>query len=131
MKTITFKKGDVIFRQGDPGESILEVYTGKVGVYSHFGTPEQELLMDYFPDGYFGEMGLLDHAPRSATAVAMENNTCVGVVTEADFGEFFRENPTRILMIMQQLSHNLRKRTKAYMEVCTRIHEHAMKEGQK
>lgn len=130
MEKNVFEKGGIIFREGDPGESMLEVYTGKVGVYSGYKTPEEKLLMEYYPDDYFGEMGLIDHAPRSATAVAMEDNTCVGEITEENFADFFRENPSRVLMVMQTLSHNLRFRTNEYLKVCREIHDMAEKEGQ-
>jgi CRP-like cAMP-binding protein len=131
MEKNVFEKGEIIFREGDPGESMLEVYTGKVGVYSNYKTPEEKLLMEYYPDDYFGEMGLIDHAPRSATAVAMEDNTSLGEITEDGFAEFFRANPARVLMVMQQLSHNLRNRTNEYLKVCHEIHELAEKEGLK
>ncbi|MBR3545237.1 MAG: cyclic nucleotide-binding domain-containing protein [Oscillospiraceae bacterium] len=131
MEKNVFEKGGIIFREGDPGESMLEVYTGKVGVYSGYKTPEEKLLMEYYPDDYFGEMGLIDHAPRSATAVAMEDNTSLGEITEDGFAEFFRANPSRVLMVMQQLSHNLRNRTNEYLKVCHEIHELAEKEGLK
>ena len=129
MGKITYKKGDVIFREGDPGEGMLEVYTGKVGVYYGYGTEKEELLTDYFPGDFLGEMGLLEHAPRAATAVAMEDETSVGLVTEAEFADFFKRNPSKVLMIMQRLSHNLRHRTNEYLKVCREIHEYAAKEG--
>ena len=34
----TYGCGQVIFREGDPGDSMFEVYTGKVGVYANYGT---------------------------------------------------------------------------------------------
>ena len=131
MEVKTLKKGEILFRQGDPGDCLYDVYTGKVGIYSKFGTPEEKLLKECYPDQYFGEMGLLDHAPRSATAVALEKDTSVGVITEESFGEFFEKNPVRVLMIMQELSGSLRQRTKAYVEVCREIQELAGKEAQK
>ena len=73
-------------------------------------------------------MGLIDHAPRSAAAVALDNSTTVGLITEEGFGEFFEENPSRVLMVMQQLSGNLRRRTNEYVEVCRKIQELAEKE---
>ncbi len=129
MDTKLFAKGKVIFLEGDVGDCMYDVYTGKVGVYADYGTDQQRLLKEYYPDNYFGEMGLLDHAPRSATAVALEDETCLGVITEESFGEFFQKNPARVLMIMQELSQNLRKRTKEYVDVCRVIAEQADKEG--
>ena len=129
MDTKLFAKGKVIFLEGDVGDCMYDVYTGKVGVYADYGTDQQRLLKEYYPDNYFGEMGLLDHAPRSATAVALEEETCLGVITEESVGEFFQKNPARVLMIMQELSQNLRKRTKEYVDVCRVIAEQADKEG--
>ena len=131
MEVKTFKKGELIFRAGDPGDCLYDVYTGTVGVYSQYGTPEEKLLKKYYPDEYFGEMGLIDRAPRSAAAVALDDNTSVGVITEEAFGAFFEKNPARVLMVMQQLSGNLRRRTNEYVEVCRKIQELSEKEEQK
>ena len=128
MEIKSFRRGEIIFREGDAGDCMYDVYIGKVGVYKDYGTDRQKMLKDYYPDQYFGEMGLLDHAPRSATAVALEDTT-IGVVTEEGFGEFFQKNPARILMVMQQLSRNLRKMNEEYVEVCREIHDQAEKEG--
>ena len=128
MDIKAFGKGDVIFREGDPSDCMYEVYTGKVGVYAAYGTPEQKLLMEYYQDHYFGEMGLLEKAPRSATAVALESGTSLGVVTEEGFGEFFEKNPAKVLMVMQQMSHNLRRRTDDFVAVCRSIKELSEKE---
>ena len=131
MQLKTFKQGEVIFREGDSGDCMYEVYTGKVGIYAAFGTPEQTLLADYYPDHYFGEMGLLEKAPRSATAVAMTDNTTVASITDDTFGEFFKKNPANVLAILQQMSRNLRKRTNEYVRVCRDINEAAEKEVKK
>ncbi len=63
-------------------------------------------------------MGMIDHAPRSATAVALENGTKVTEITEEGLDELFRESPAKVIMIMQQLSARLRKLTYDYMEAC-------------
>ncbi|MBQ8076300.1 MAG: cyclic nucleotide-binding domain-containing protein [Oscillospiraceae bacterium] len=128
MQLKTFKQGEVIFREGDSGDCMYEVYTGKVGIVAAFGTSEQKLLAEYYSDHYFGEMGLLEKAPRSATAVAMADNTTVALITEDSFGEFFKKNPANVLAILQQMSRNLRKRTNEYVSVCRDIKEASEKE---
>ena len=129
MEIKTYKKNQIIFREGDPGDCMYDVYSGRVGVYAKYGTPEQKLLKEYYADQCFGELGLLDHAPRSATAVAMEGETTVAQVTEEKFGEFFEKNPAKVLVVMQQMSQNLRTRTRDYMEVCRQIRELSEEEG--
>ena len=128
MDIKAFGKGDVIFREGDPSDCMYEVYTGKVGVYAAYGTPEQKLLMEYYQDHYFGEMGLLEKAPRSATAVALEDDTTVASINEENFGEFFERNPANVLMLMQRMRHNLRRRTDEVVAVCRSIKELSEKE---
>ena len=72
MNIKSYDKGAVIFRQGDPGDCMYDIQFGKVGIFDHYGEPDEKKIADLYIDQIFGEMGLLDHAPRSATAVALE-----------------------------------------------------------
>ena len=118
MELKKYKKGEVIFRQGDAGDSMFDIHWGRIGVYSNYGTKQEKLLTVLESGDFLGEMGMIDHAPRSATAVAMENGTSVSEITEEGLGELFRESPAKVLMIMQQLSARLRKLTNDYMDAC-------------
>jgi len=126
-----FHKGALIFREGDMADCMYTVYSGRVGVYAGYGTAEEKLLAEYTQDQYFGEMGLLEHAPRSAAAVALEDDTCLEAVNEESFLAYFREHPNQVLRIMQQLSGNLRKTSRDYAETCRRIAELSAQEGAK
>ena len=46
MEIKALREGEILFRQGDPGDCMYEVYFGRIGVYSKFGTPEQKLLAE-------------------------------------------------------------------------------------
>jgi len=126
-----FQKGALIFREGDTTDCMYAVNSGRVGVYAAYGTAEEKLLAEYTQDGYFGEMGLLEHAPRSAAAVALEDDTCLEAVNEESFLGYFREHPEQVLRIMQQLSGNLRKASRDYAETCRRIAELSAEEDAK
>jgi len=129
MDKKTFHKGGVIFREGDPGNCMYMVESGKVGVYLGYGTAQQKLLGEYVHGEYFGEMGLLEHTERSATAAAMEPNTRVAPVAEDNFGEFIRKYPAETLRIMQQMSGNLRRTSRDFAEVCREIQSLSEQEG--
>lgn len=131
MNRKTFRKGGVIFREGDPGDCMYMVESGKVGVYINYGTEQEKLLKEYGQGQYFGEMGLLEHAERSATVAAMEKGTCVVPVAEDDLGEFIRKYPAETLTIMQQLSGNLRRTSQSFAEVCREIQVLSEQEGTK
>ena len=66
-------------------------------------------------------MGLIDHAPRTATVVVLESGTLLDRIDEFDFDTFLAENPEKVNLIIQQLSHKLRQTTNDYLEICQRI----------
>jgi len=66
----SYKKGEIIFKQGDPADCMYDIRWGSVGIYLNYGTSDEKMLAQLRGDDIFGEMGLVDEAPRSATAVA-------------------------------------------------------------
>ena len=131
--TKLYAPGTVIFREGDPGDCMYEMQTGCVGVYCDYGGPNQKEVAKLYGGKTFGEMGLLDHAPRSATVVVLEENTVLTKITEEQFFSFFEQNPAVILDVMQQLCNRLRKTTKDYVEACHTAYDaiEAEKSGEK
>ena len=123
MRGASYKKGEIVFREGDPGHCMYDIFWGRVGVYTGYGTPEEKLLAELKTEDFFGEMGLLDGAPRSATVVSLSDETYLGVITEGDFREYFQEKPAKVFLIMQQLSNKLRRTTQDYLEVCRTVHD--------
>ena len=119
----TYKKGEIIFREGDPGSSMYDILWGRVGVYTGYGTPEEKKLAELKEEDFFGEMGLLDGSPRSATVVSLSDDTRLNVITEGDFQEYFRAKPAKVFLIMQQLSQKLRKTTQDYLDVCRTVYD--------
>lgn len=113
-----YNKGDIIFEKGDYEPFMYDIYSGKVGIYSDFGTPDQKLLAELGESDFLGEMALIEDAPRSATAVALEPNTRLKTVDAETFDDYFRERPAKVLMLMQQMSARLRQVSKDYMEIC-------------
>ena len=114
----TFAKNEIIFREGDAANCLYDIRWGKVGIFANYGAENQSLLTELRPEEFFGEMGLISHQPRSATAVALEDNTQVQLISEEVFSEYLQERPAKVLMIMMHLSSRIRKLTKDYMEVC-------------
>ena len=119
----TYKKGQVIFKEGDNADCMYDIRWGSVGIYADYGTKQEKLLTKLSTEEFFGEMGLIDHEPRSATAVALEKDTRVEVINAESFGAFLKECPTKVLVIMQHMSHRLRNLTNDYTEVCKTVAE--------
>lgn len=119
----TYQRGQVIFREGDEADCMYDIHWGTVGIYAHYGTKQEKLLMKLESEGFFGEMGLVDLEPRSATAVALEKDTKVELITGEDFGTFLQDRPGTVLMIMQHMSQRIRDLTKDYLEACGTVAE--------
>jgi CRP/FNR family transcriptional regulator, cyclic AMP receptor protein len=98
----SFKAGEVIFRQGDPAEELYIVKSGKVEI--RLGNR----LLDTLPElSIFGEMALIDPAPRSATAIAATDATVVPV-DEKQFLFLVSRTPHFALNVMRVLTRRLR-----------------------
>ena len=119
----TYKKGTVIFKQGEVGKCMYLVHGGSVGIYSNYGTADQLKLTELFPVACFGEMGMIAEEARSATAVSENDDTYVEIINPEDLAELFKTTPVKIDMILRHLSHRLRSLTYDYFNTCKEISE--------
>ena len=109
MKTHIYHKGEVVFSQGDESPTMFEIQSGQIGIYANYKTPKEKQLAVFGKGETFGEMGLIENEPRSATAVALEDQTEVEEINAAEFSDFFEEKPVQVFLLVKQLSHRLRE----------------------
>ena len=118
-----FNKNEIIFKEGDMASCMYDIHFGSVGIFAAYGTPDEKKLTELKEDDLFGEMGMIEGYPRSATAVALEDGTKVEVITSENFGTYFHNKPAKVLMIMQQMSQRIRSLTNDYLDACRAITE--------
>jgi CRP-like cAMP-binding protein len=99
----TFAAGQPIFREGETGDSMFAVVEGTVEL-RHGG----RVLEAVEPGGVFGEMALIDHAPRSASAIA-RTDCKVARISERRFLHLVQQTPFFALRMMQVLTARLRR----------------------
>ena len=116
----TYNRDEVIFRQNDFADSMYDILSGSVGIYVAYGTEDENRLAVLKAGHTLGEMGLIDLAPRSATAVALEDGTVLEEISEKEFVSYFDDKPEHLLEIMRQLSTRVSNQTKDY-EAARRI----------
>jgi CRP-like cAMP-binding protein len=97
-----FKAGAAIFNQGDPATEFFVIQSGKVEI--RLGNRLLGTLSDH---DIFGEMALIDPAPRSASAVAATDVKLVPV-SEKQFLFLVSRTPHFALNVMRVLARRLR-----------------------
>ena len=105
--TKTFLKEEVIFQQGEISKYAYIIESGKVGIYKENTYGKRSLIGVLKKSDLFGEMGLIDKYPRSATAIAMENSRLT-VVDESRFSFLCEHNPKFIVSLIKTLTSRLR-----------------------
>ncbi len=108
LRKRSLKKGEVLFRKGDEGNTLYIVRKGSVKIVLPSRTGDEFLPAIFAEGDFFGEMALLDGMPRSADAVALEQ-TEVLALNRRDFLAFLKNNERAIQAIFSYLSMRLRK----------------------
>ena len=90
--TKTFAKEEIIFQQGERSKYAYIIESGKVGIYKENNFGKRTLVGTLRKSDLFGEMGLIDKYPRSATAIALEKSKLT-VVDESRFSFLCEDNP--------------------------------------
>ncbi|QPJ60976.1 MAG: cyclic nucleotide-binding domain-containing protein [Candidatus Nitronauta litoralis] len=109
--TRKINKGTVVFSEGNFSDTacIIEAGTFEVTKKTHNGADKVIGILKR--NDIFGEMGILDGLPRSATVTALEDSQ-VTVVTKDDFDSLSRRNPNALMPILKVMSMRLRRTLK-------------------
>jgi CRP-like cAMP-binding protein len=108
IATRSAKAGEIIFKEGDAAEQLFVIKSGEVGIQSG-----NRMLAELSANHIFGEMALIDAAPRSATAVAMTDVELVPI-SEKQFLFLVSQTPFFALKVMRTLARRLRTTNKTF-----------------
>jgi CRP/FNR family cyclic AMP-dependent transcriptional regulator len=104
----TFKRGEVLFHEEDLGNALFIIQSGQVKIVCLAPDGEDRILNVVGPGQYLGELSLVDGAPRSATAVALERVEVLALYRE-DFLALFKRHPATALAVMSGLVAMVRR----------------------
>jgi CRP-like cAMP-binding protein len=102
-----FEKGEIIFREGDIGDLMYILQRGNVELKKKVEKGEVVLKTISKSSEFFGEMALIDHRPRSASAIAVAETTVLAI-DGASFEKMIVSNGNFALKIIKVLSERIR-----------------------
>jgi CRP/FNR family transcriptional regulator, cyclic AMP receptor protein len=105
-----FRRNEVIFHQGDPGDSLHVVASGAVKIVLPSPSGEEAIIATLRPGDFFGELALIDGGPHSATAAALEASETLSLPRET-FRELLDQHVAVRDAVLHGLANELRRLT--------------------
>ena len=111
----TFARGEVVFHEGDPGDTIHFVERGHLSVRVSTPYGDTATLRIIGPAEHFGELALIALAPRSATITALEPTETLTLHRE-QLQRLRNDNPEIDRAILEAMVHEVRRLSVALLE---------------
>src|SRR6266403_706273 len=108
IATRSAKAGEIIFKEGDEADQLFVIKSGQIEIQLGNRT-----LAELSANSIFGEMALIDDAPRSATAVA-KTDAELAPISEKQFLFLVSQTPFFALKVMRVLARRLRATNKTF-----------------
>jgi CRP-like cAMP-binding protein len=105
-----YKKGHVLFKEGDDGEDMYIVQSGRVAIKKKMKEGDATLAVLEKGD-FFGEMAILERMPRSASAEMVDDGDLIVIAGEI-FGDMIKANPEIAVRMLRKQSLRLRETNK-------------------
>ena len=124
MEIVKYKNNQALFHQGEIATEMYEIISGQVGIYMDYGDEAQKEISILTEGDYVGELELIDSSTRIASAIALGNDVVVKKLSIEDFSVLVKENPAKVILIIQQLCARVRRLDNLYLEACSTIDEY-------
>jgi MFS family permease len=95
---VTFNAGQAIVREGEPADALYVILDGEVEVTARGESGAEHLLRTMGPETYFGEIGLLERIPRTATVTAQAATRCYRIEGDEFLNALTTTPPARSLI---------------------------------
>ncbi len=111
IKSVSYKKGEIVYRAGDQSDSLYIVREGKIRIYRLSETGKEQLVRILSPGDFTGELALFNEAIHESYAEAMEE-TKVCMIIRSDLQKFLIKFPSISLKLLSEFSKRLEKSEK-------------------
>lgn len=116
MVTQTIRKGEILFQEGQPGDQLYLVKSGKIKLSHASGDGRESVFMVLGPSDMFGELSLFDPGPRTSTAIAVTDSEVLGL-SNTELAPWLKGHPEVAQSLLQALAHRLRRTSEAMSDL--------------
>ena len=116
----SYEKGEIVFRQGDPGVGLYIVKDGEVDVYNEYSNLTCSKITTLQHGDFFGETSLLNETPRSATIVSGKSSVLWGHF-KPDLLNLIDSDPKLGVRLIFRLSQIVAERLRLLNDACSGI----------
>jgi CRP/FNR family transcriptional regulator, cyclic AMP receptor protein len=108
MQQIELSRGDVLFREGEPGDRLYVIASGKIKLGRRSNDGRENLLSILGPGEMFGELSLFDPGPRTATASSVADSV-IYELGHDQLVEWIEKHPSVAKHLLNALARRLRR----------------------
>jgi CRP-like cAMP-binding protein len=112
VEEAAFRPGDVILREGEPGNRMFIVYSGRLEVIKNLAQARETLLAVLRPKDFLGEMSIIECVARSASVRAVED-TFLFSLKGTDLYRLFQRHPDQYAIVILNIARDLSRRLRA------------------
>ena len=108
LEPVEFPRAHVIFAEGEPGDRLYIIVSGKVKIGRRSGDGRENLLAVFGPSDMFGELSIFDPGPRTSTATTVTEVRAV-TMDRAALHEWIGKRPEIAEQLLRVIARRLRR----------------------
>jgi serine phosphatase RsbU (regulator of sigma subunit) len=108
LRRMNYSPGEVIFKEGEPGDRLLIILEGQMEIVKALGTTDEHRFARRGPGDFLGEMSLLYPDGRRSASVRASTPAQTLEMTRADFDALINRQPTLAIYLLRELANRLR-----------------------
>jgi CRP/FNR family cyclic AMP-dependent transcriptional regulator len=115
VEEAAYHAGDIIVREGEAGNRMFIVYSGRLEVVKYLAQAHETLLAVLGPRDFLGEMSIIECVARSASVRAVED-TALFALKGTDLYHLFQRHPDQYAIVILNIARDLSRRLRAIDE---------------
>lgn len=116
LRRTGWEAGSILFREGEPGDTLYIIFRGRVALIQGLGTADQRVLGVHGPGESIGEQSLLNTDGLHSASARAEENCLLVEMTRTQFNAVLRRNPMLAYEMLRAQSSRLAAATHAAMD---------------